>query len=81
MPPTQLTILALAECPPDTADHPYAHVVPSRQHSCNALPTCLRHSLPPIQARRTHGIVRRALPVSSAKQKSRSGGVLSWMAW
>ncbi|MBW0564683.1 hypothetical protein O181_104398 [Austropuccinia psidii MF-1] len=30
MPPTQLTILALAECPPDTTDHPYVHVVPSR---------------------------------------------------
>ncbi|MBW0588890.1 hypothetical protein O181_128605 [Austropuccinia psidii MF-1] len=30
MPPTQLTILTLKECPPDTAYHPYAHVVPSR---------------------------------------------------
>ncbi|MBW0545321.1 hypothetical protein O181_085036 [Austropuccinia psidii MF-1] len=30
MPPTQLTILTLAECPPNTAYHPYACVVPSR---------------------------------------------------
>ncbi|MBW0568243.1 hypothetical protein O181_107958 [Austropuccinia psidii MF-1] len=34
MPPTQLTILTLAECPPDTAYHPYACVVPS-QHAPN----------------------------------------------
>ncbi|MBW0542481.1 hypothetical protein O181_082196 [Austropuccinia psidii MF-1] len=30
--PTLLTILTLAECPPNTAYHPYACVVPSRHH-------------------------------------------------
>ncbi|MBW0510147.1 hypothetical protein O181_049862 [Austropuccinia psidii MF-1] len=34
MPPTQLTILALAECPPNMAYHPYTCGVPS-QHAPN----------------------------------------------
>ncbi|MBW0517025.1 hypothetical protein O181_056740 [Austropuccinia psidii MF-1] len=36
MPPTQLTILTLAECPPNTAYHPYACIVPSRHASNTA---------------------------------------------
>ena len=36
----------------------------------------------PLRTRQcTRGIVRRALPVSPAKQQSRSGGVLLWMTW
>ncbi|MBW0536683.1 hypothetical protein O181_076398 [Austropuccinia psidii MF-1] len=44
-----------------------------------------QHIIWPWCARRTHtrtrGIVQRALPVSSAKQQSSSGRVLSWMTW
>ncbi|MBW0481123.1 hypothetical protein O181_020838 [Austropuccinia psidii MF-1] len=62
---------ALAHTPahPHMPMHTHTQAHHTRKRTCTR--TCTR----------TCGIVRRTLPVSSAKRQSRSGGVLSWMTW